>query len=233
MSRPSRWAERIYGLVVALYPREFRERYGPAMRLTFRDLQDDPVMPAWRIWLSVFGDLQCSVLQEHLSNLVGGFSMIRDRLFSGAATRRGAVFGCAIVLTWIAFRSVHLLGGQEPSPEGWAQVRDVLRLLAPWLLFALAGYVGAKAAGSFRGGIWAALVAGAFATLTIPGDYVLFHHAIPGGVVPVGLTLAVATTLAMLFAAGGAALAMLNHGSGMSRWTLRLGHVSVAWQLPK
>jgi len=79
----------------------------------------------------------------------------------------------------------------------------------------------------------AALVAGAFATLTIPGDYVLFHHAIPGGVVPVGLTLAVATTLAMLFAAGGAALAMLNHGSGMSRWTLRLGHVSVAWQLPK
>ena len=232
MSRP-RSAERIYGIVVSLYPRAFRERYGPALRLAFHDLLEDPMMPRWRIWLSVLADLHLSVLQEHRSNWVGGLSVKRDRLFSGVATRRGAVFGCLILLTWITFRSFHLFGGRDPSPEGWAAFRDVLRLLTPWLLFVPAGYVGARASGKFRGGIWAGLVAGAIAAVTIPGDYLVFHRMIPGGVAPVSLTLAGAATLALTFAAAGAALAMLNHGSGLSRWTLRLGQLSVAWQRPE
>lgn len=234
MSRPATyWGERIYGVFVALYPREFRVRYGPAMRLALRDLLEDPEMPAWRVWLSVLGDLRGSFLHEHLANLIGGISMTRDRLLPGALVRSGAMFGCAILLIWITFRSFHLFaaGTSGPqAPQGLGQVQDLLRLLAPWLMFAPAGYLGARSSGTFSGGIKAGLVAGVIAALTIPGDYVLFHHVIPGGVIPTTLTLTAAATLAMIFAAAGAALAMLNHGNG---WVFRLGHLTVAWQLPK
>jgi hypothetical protein len=123
MNRPSRrWAERIYGLVVALYPRTFRERYGPAMRLVFHDLLQDPDMPAWRIWLSVLRDLRDSFLQEHLASLREGLSMTRHRSPSSALLRRGPVFWCAVVLTWIlswiTFRSFDLSGGDEISVLG-------------------------------------------------------------------------------------------------------------------
>jgi hypothetical protein len=224
MSRPSRHrAERVYGLVVALYPRAFRERHGPAMRLVFRDLLDDPEISAWRIWLSVLGDLRGSVLHEHLANLMGGLSMTRERFLSSALVRSGAMFGCAVLLIWITFRSFHLFGGGASSPQGWDVVRDNLRLAAPWLLFVSAGYVGARTSGTFSGGIRAGLVAGAIAALTIPGDYVLFHREIPGGVVPTAFVLLASSAVAMFFAAVGAALGTRNGGLGMSQWAFRLG----------
>jgi hypothetical protein len=90
MSRPTRhWGERIYGVFVALYPRDFRVRYGPAMRLALRDMLEDPEMPAWRIWFSVLRDLRGSFLHEHLANLRGGTSMARGRLLPGALVRSG------------------------------------------------------------------------------------------------------------------------------------------------
>jgi hypothetical protein len=90
MSRPAtHWGERIYGVFVALYPRDFRVRYGPAMRLALRDLLEDPEMPAWRIWFSVLRDLRGSFLHEHLANLRGGVSMSRGRLLPGALERSG------------------------------------------------------------------------------------------------------------------------------------------------
>jgi hypothetical protein len=88
MNRPAtRWGERIYGVLVALYPRDFRVRYGPAMRLALRDLLDDPEMQAWRIWFSVLRDLRGSFLHEHLANVTGGISMARGRLLLGALVR--------------------------------------------------------------------------------------------------------------------------------------------------
>jgi hypothetical protein len=90
MSRPAtHWGERIYGVFVALYPRDFRVRYGPAMRLALRDLLEDSEMPAWRIWFSVLRDLRGSFLHEHLANLRGGISMTRGRLLPGALVRSG------------------------------------------------------------------------------------------------------------------------------------------------
>ena len=215
MSRPSRhWGERIYGLVVAMYPRTFRERYGPAMRQVFRDQVQDPDLRAWRIWLSVVGDLRGSFFPEHLANLMGGLSMTRYQLPSPALLRRGAAFGCAVILTWIAYRSLHLFGGQEASPQGWVQVRDFLRLLAPWLLFVAAGYVGASYTRSFGGGIWAGFVAGVIAALAVPGDYLLFHHLIPGGVIPTAIVLVACAVVGMTLAAAGAGVATLTHRSG-------------------
>jgi hypothetical protein len=90
MSRPAtHWGERMYDVLVALYPRDFRVRYGPAMRMALRDLLQDPEMPAWRIWFSVLRDLRGSFLHEHLANLTGGISMARGPLLLGALVRRG------------------------------------------------------------------------------------------------------------------------------------------------
>jgi 2TM domain-containing protein len=122
---PRRWAEQIYGLVVALYPKTFRERYGPAMRLVFQDLLHDPEMPLWRIWFSVLRDLRGSFLHEHLANLTGGLSMsavaqddsrtLRARRIAGA--RYGfrwhlpmyVIFNTGFVMIW-------LLGLDGPQP---------------------------------------------------------------------------------------------------------------------
>jgi hypothetical protein len=82
--RPLRLAERVYGLLVDLYPKRFQQQFGWSMKQTFRDLLDDPDMPTSRIWLSVLRDLSSSFFHEHLANLTGGRFMIRFPLPAGA-----------------------------------------------------------------------------------------------------------------------------------------------------
>jgi len=82
--RPLRLGERIYGLLVGLYPKRFRDQFGWSMKQTFRDLLGDPEMPTSRIWLSVLRDLSSSFFHEHLANLTGGRHMARFRLPAGA-----------------------------------------------------------------------------------------------------------------------------------------------------
>jgi hypothetical protein len=85
MSRPRlRLAERVYGLIVGLYPKSFQEKFGWSMRQTLRDLLDDPDIPTSRVWLSVLRDLSGSLFREHLANLTGGRSMARFVLPVGA-----------------------------------------------------------------------------------------------------------------------------------------------------
>jgi hypothetical protein len=79
-----RLGERVYGLLVDLYPKRFREQFGWSMKQTFRDLLDDPDMPTSRIWLSVLRDLSSSFFHEHLANLTGGRFMTRFPLPAGA-----------------------------------------------------------------------------------------------------------------------------------------------------
>jgi hypothetical protein len=82
--RPWRLAERLYGLLVGLYPKRFQQQFGWSMKQTFRDLLDDPDMPTSRIWLSVLRDLGSSFFHEHLVNLTGGRFMTRFPLPAGA-----------------------------------------------------------------------------------------------------------------------------------------------------
>jgi len=82
--RPLRLAERVYGLLVGLYPKSFREKFGWSMKQTFRDLLNDPDITTSRIWLSVLRDLRSSLVHEHLANLTGGRSMTRFALPVGA-----------------------------------------------------------------------------------------------------------------------------------------------------
>ena len=85
MSHPRvRLGERVYGLLVGLYPKSFQEKFGWSMKQTFRDLLDDPDIPTSRVWLSVLRDLGSSLFHEHLANLTGGRSMTRFRLPVGA-----------------------------------------------------------------------------------------------------------------------------------------------------
>ena len=82
--RPLRLAERVYEILVDLYPKPFREQFGPSMKQAFRDLLEDPDMPTSRIWLSVLRDLSGSLFHEHLANLTGGHFMTRFHLSAGA-----------------------------------------------------------------------------------------------------------------------------------------------------
>jgi len=79
-----RLGERVYGLLVDLYPKPFQEQFGWSMKQTFQDLVDDPDMPTSRIWLSVLRDLSGSFVHEHLANLTGGLLMTRFPLPAGA-----------------------------------------------------------------------------------------------------------------------------------------------------
>ncbi len=203
-------SERVYAFLVDLYPRSFQQRYGSCMKQSFRDLLEDPDVPASRIWFSVLHDLSGSLLHEHLANLTGGRFMSRYHLPTGALALRGALFGFAVVLVWLTFRTFHLAAGRESNPQGLMQVWGLLRLLSPWLLFIPAGFVGARMTRSFRGGIWSGLVAGAIASLTVVGDYLLFQHVIPGGFAPTIVTLAAAAALAIVFTALGAAIGLVR-----------------------
>ena len=52
-------SERLYSLLLQLYPRAFRERYGEEMARVFRDrLRDEP---SARLWIDVLSDAAMSI----------------------------------------------------------------------------------------------------------------------------------------------------------------------------
>jgi hypothetical protein len=116
MSHPRlRLAERVYGLLVGLYPKSFQEKFGWSMKQTFRDLLNDPDIPTSRIWLGVLRDLSSSLLHEHLANLTGGRFMTRFALPVGAL--RVAMLVVLIGATPLATGAVgYYLGRSQVQP---------------------------------------------------------------------------------------------------------------------
>ena len=113
--RPLRLAERVYGLLVDLYPKPFQQQFGSSMKQNFRDLLDDPDMPTSRIWLSVLRDLSSSFFHEHLANLTGGRSMTLFPLPAGAL--RVAMVVVLIGATPLATGAVgYYLGRSQVQP---------------------------------------------------------------------------------------------------------------------
>ena len=112
--RPLRLAERVYGLLVDLYPKPFREQFGWSMKQTFRDLLDDPDMPTSRIWLGVLRDLSGSFFQEHLADLTGGRLMTRFPLPAGAL--RVAVLAILIATPLATGAVGYYLGRSQVQP---------------------------------------------------------------------------------------------------------------------
>lgn len=110
-----RLGERVYGLLVGLYPKRFQEQFGWSMKQTFRDLVDDPDMPTSRIWLSVLSDISSSFFHEHLANLTGGRFMSRFPLPAGAL--RVAMVVVLIGATPLATGAVgYYLGRSQVQP---------------------------------------------------------------------------------------------------------------------
>ena len=58
-------SERLYSLLLLLYPRVFREQYGEEMARVFRDrLREEPVVS---LWVEVLGDAVVSIPQQYLT----------------------------------------------------------------------------------------------------------------------------------------------------------------------
>ena len=116
MSHPRlRLGERVYGLLVVLYPKRFREQFGWSMKQTVRDLLNDPDIPTSRIWRSVLRDLSSSLLHEHLADLRGGRVMTRFPLPAGAL--RVAMMVVLIGATPLATGAVgYYLGRSQVQP---------------------------------------------------------------------------------------------------------------------
>jgi len=137
------WGERVYELVVALYPRRFRHEYGPSLRQVFRELALDRAVPAWRLWLTVLGDLPGSLLREHYENLRGG------------DMRHGALLGLAMGLIWTAVDMVNQGVVMDDREHAILGAGFLAALVLPC---ALSGFLGARRNGTIGTGLTAALV---------------------------------------------------------------------------
>jgi len=163
---------------MAVYPKEFRAAYSSEMRIVFRDLNDDPEIRRRDFAIRILGDLW------------GGVTM------QDVPIRRAVLFGCIVLDMWIIGRTFH--------PGLYLGVPLVA---TPFLVFAAAGFVGARSTYSFSGGMATAFLAGLIASLTVPGDYLLFHIFPFYNLRDFLLAMAMVATFCMVPAAFGAAVA--------------------------
>ena len=74
-------SQRLYGLLLAFYPTEFRREYGPHMAQLFRDRQRETLgwggLSALRLWVETLFDLIQSAPKEHLEKIRKGVSIMR------------------------------------------------------------------------------------------------------------------------------------------------------------
>ena len=94
-----RAAERLYALLLLLYPRAHRRVYGPLMLQTFRDSYRDALATRGRagpkFWLSVAGDEAKSLAREHGTALKAGALRVKRWGFDVAAS--GFLVGGAVI----------------------------------------------------------------------------------------------------------------------------------------
>ena len=201
-SKPSWLALTVCRLLVRLYPREFRVRYGADLEQVFQDMIQDHEIPTLLVWLSVSRDLPHSLIQEHFVNLRGRRIVMRGlHAPQPGSAIAGLVVGLGIMLFWLAGRGFHLERLMEGTP--WAA--DVL-LLLPCALFVTAGFIGTRRTRNFIGGVWAGLIAAVVSLLIIPGDSLVFHRSV-GSLVAGVIIVMTSGALALLFSGMGALLA--------------------------
>ncbi len=142
--------ERIYGLVLLAYPREFRLRHHDAMRMVFADLTSEPGMSRRR--------LAAVIARDAVSGLV-----LRARA-GGAITLRAAFFGLIVVGSSIAASALH------PGRYLGFSVIPI-----PFLAFIAAGFWGARTYRSCAAGLWVCVVMGAVSGTMVFWDWLLFR----------------------------------------------------------
>lgn len=134
--------ERLYGLLLALYPPRFRREYGPDLRQTFREMLRDEEIGAWDVCLRVLADVPGSLLVEHWASFRRGEEPLHD---SAYGVFLGVMLCVAIVTTNVVAPSFTYLGLDE----------NVAMLLATGCLlvfFAGAGFLVSRRTGRITTG---------------------------------------------------------------------------------
>src|ERR1041385_31650 len=89
---------RIYRILLAAYPAEFRKEYGPSMLQVFRDSHRDALRQrkkfgTFNYWLAILSDLGITASRQHIEHAgkvnIAMNSIRRDLI---------AVFGCAVIV---------------------------------------------------------------------------------------------------------------------------------------
>ena len=130
-----RGVTRAYGVLVALYPREFRDKYGSDMVQLVRDTCEDE--SPWRVWLRVVVDLAISIptqhLETHMRRSTSHLTPLIYTAIAGAgiilALVGGTNVGLAIVglvvalvagtIAVVAWRRVAPIGGSVQTAHWW------------------------------------------------------------------------------------------------------------------
>lgn len=89
-------SERLYALLLQLYPRAFRERYAPEMARVLRDrLRDEP---AARVWIDVLADAAVSIPLQHMEPVPNAmYPPSASPMRLSAAPRMFSLFGGAVI----------------------------------------------------------------------------------------------------------------------------------------
>lgn len=152
--------DRLYRLVLALYPGRFRREYGAEMQHTFREMLNDEQIGGGRVWLRVLADVPGSVLAEHRASFQAGEGGIKP---SAYGLLLGSLLCVAIVVTNVVYPQFNYFG----MNENIAMLLSVAALLA---FFAATGFLVSRRTGRIlvgtRVGALTALISMGIAMLT-------------------------------------------------------------------
>jgi hypothetical protein len=155
-------SERVYALLLHLYPREHRRAYGSLMRQTFRDELREARVTSESLgigfWLAVAADVVRSVWRERRSPLEGGARM------NGMRNHFGVVAG--LLLGGLAIVGIVLSNVVFPSTESDSEYTTVYLLgyAALLVVFTGIGFVASGASSRIGAGARAGVVAALLAT---------------------------------------------------------------------
>jgi len=142
-TRAEHRAERIYAILLRLYPRGHRRAYGPLMRQTFRDAVREALATSGSLgiafWLEVLADVVCSVWRERRSTGEGGLRVSLNWI--------GKYFGvvAGLLLGGLAIVGIVVSNVVFPSMESDGEYTAVYLVgyAAILVVFAVIGFVAA------------------------------------------------------------------------------------------
>jgi hypothetical protein len=155
-------AERVYALLLHLYPREHRRTFGTLMRQTFRDELREARAASGSLgigfWLAVAADVVRSMWRERQSPLGGGVRMnwMRNHFGVAAGLLLGGLAIVGIVLSNVVF----------PSTESDSEYTALYLVgyAAILVVFVVIGFVASGAPSQIGAGARAGVVAALLAT---------------------------------------------------------------------
>jgi hypothetical protein len=119
MKQQFAWSSRVYGLLLRLYPKSFREDYAQEMLWCFEDMAFDAVKKygGWgmpRLWLRVLPDCCFTLVKEHLENL--GYQGAKNMSFNNQLTSTLALFSRALRAGYNVKQCFEIIVEHAPEP---------------------------------------------------------------------------------------------------------------------